>query len=63
MFLSFMRYRYKIWFGRNLKVYQSKDLSPVKVVEEAMESVIEFKKLSFPKKGEDSAKLASDISK
>ncbi|XP_058783927.1 uncharacterized protein LOC131658676 [Vicia villosa] len=53
---------YKIWLGRNQKLYQAKDSSPIKVAEEALESVMDFNKWNFFKKGEERLRLASDTS-
>ncbi|XP_058746011.1 uncharacterized protein LOC131618872 [Vicia villosa] len=53
---------YKIWLGRNQKLYQAKDSSPIKVAEEASKSVMDFNKWNFVKKGEQRLRLASDTS-
>lgn len=54
---------YKVWLGRNLKLYQLKDPSPVKVAVEAVEQVEEFNKWNHASKGVNRNLVAPDTDK
>lgn len=54
---------YRVWLSRNLKLYQDRSSSPVKVAEEVVANVGDFNKWNNIQRGEQSESEVSETSK